>query len=946
LLLFLAGQVFFSKLSAQAILENRNNFIEAESWILFEDYSEALEIYLDLLRIYPTNSNLKYRIGQCYVNIPGEKEKAIPYLEDAVKNINPKYKEGKFKEKGAPYDALYYLANAYRITNQFDKALETYEEFKKNLDTKVYNIEIVDFQIESIKNARDLMKIPMYIRNVNLGSNINEAFSEYNPVVSSDESVMVFTRALTFYNALMYSRKVNGVWSGPVNLNEQLRIDVGRDIFPTSLSSDGKTLYLYGSENYDGVIFKSEFENGVWGPLEKLNENINTKYWESHATVSNDNNKLYFTSNRKGTLGGLDIYVSQRDTTGDWGPPLNLGPRINTQYNEETPFLSEDDKNLFFSSRGHFNIGGYDIFYSSLLENGEWSTPMNVGYPLNSTDDDVFFKPVRQGYEGYLANFGPNSAGGQDIYRVELFSENHPRKFIVRGVVRIADLIANAGDKIQVSAINTDDPEKIVVVYADPVTGEYEMILAQGNYEIAYDAPEGEKVVRSISLPLDNPSDSLVVPSTILPRTDFVADMMIEGEGSIAIAEGDSVTFPVTIEPGSVLIVEHWVGDSLLSSEKFNVTDTLFIYKMLPAQGDNRVIFKSTDKFGNTTSAEIDIDVKPAQVTTEVIRPEYTRVIAKKQIDALTRMQEDQAEGQLKKLISNLETRNQQFGKVDDLVNYIKEEAVKQNIDTREVDALSLKVAIKDNVLTQAAVDYLEESATGELKKILANTDIYALNLKTWSDLEKYIVSVSGGEITVEAFNEFAENVLLGKEEGLPTLREKVLAFSEMSDNKEIIQTSVEVTDEKGIGRSGKWLQSVSAESLRKGLTTEEMADMLTMISSMNDDELQEFISKLIRNSDDPVQLWLNSIDLKTKNIKNPRDLILFLLNNKDEVPEESLYNSISKQIIAEDITVEEIRDNLEAAGKKSRWYFWLLASGSLAILVYIYLSRKKKQQK
>ena len=190
-----------------------------------------------------------------------------------------------------------------------------------------------------------------------------------------------------------YSTKTNGQWSGPVNMNELLKVD--RDLFPTSISNDGKTLYLYSSADYDGIIYTSQFENGIWSPLVKLNENINTKYWESHATISHDNKKLYFTSNRKGGYEGLDIYVSERDSTGDWGPAKNLGPVINTPYNEESPFLSKDDKTLFFSSRGHFNMGGYDIFYSTLLPDGEWSVPLNVGFPLNSTDDDVFFKPVK-----------------------------------------------------------------------------------------------------------------------------------------------------------------------------------------------------------------------------------------------------------------------------------------------------------------------------------------------------------------------------------------------------------------------------------------------------------------------------------------------------------------------------------------------------------------------
>jgi tetratricopeptide (TPR) repeat protein len=367
LLSWLLATFINSELISQSRVELKNYFYDAESWILFEDYKEALPSYLLLFKVYPNNSNYKYRIGQCYINTPGEKDKAISYLEDAVKNINPKYKEGKFRETGAPYDALYYLANAYRINNQLDKALETYDLFRKNLDPDVYDSVIVNLQIQSCLNARELMRMPIYVKENNLGNIINEANSEFNPVISDNEDLLIFSKSEAFYDAIFYSTKVNGQWSGPINMNEVLIVD--KDIFPTSLSSDGKTLYLYSSADYDGIIYTSQYENNSWSPLVKLNENINTKYWESHATISHDNKKLYFTSNRKGTLGGLDIYVSKRDSTGDWGPAVNLGSVINSPYNEESPFLSQDDKTLFFSSRGHFNMGGYDIFYSTLLEN-------------------------------------------------------------------------------------------------------------------------------------------------------------------------------------------------------------------------------------------------------------------------------------------------------------------------------------------------------------------------------------------------------------------------------------------------------------------------------------------------------------------------------------------------------------------------------------------------
>jgi tetratricopeptide (TPR) repeat protein len=485
----------------------RNIFYNAESLVLFEDFREALPQYQQLLKAYPDNSNYRYRIGQCYVNIPGEKDKAISYLEDAVKNINPDYSKGKFGETGAPFDALFYLANAYRINNQLDKAITTYNRLRNNLNSELYDSTIVTSHIQSCLNAKTLMNKPDYLKENNLGNVINSTYSEFNPVISDNEDLIVFSRSLTFYDAILYSTKNKGKWSAPANMNELLKVD--KDLYPTSLSKDGKVLYLYSSADYDGNIYTAQFENGKWSPIVKLNNNINTKYWESHATVSHDNKKLYFTSNRKGTLGGLDIYVSKRDSSGDWGTAINLGPVINTPYNEESPFLSRDDKTLFFSSRGHYNMGGYDIFYSTMQDNGQWSVPVNLGYPLNTTDDDLFYDPLEEGFEGYISKDVPGGFGKQDIYRIEKYSNEHPRTFFVRGIVKLAYPAGNLKDGVKISTTNISKPAQKSVVYSNPENGKYMIQLPQGNYDMIYEAEGSEKTARNFDIPLTFPSDTI-----------------------------------------------------------------------------------------------------------------------------------------------------------------------------------------------------------------------------------------------------------------------------------------------------------------------------------------------------------------------------------------------------------------------------------------------------
>ncbi len=601
LLSFLLAMLFNTDLYSQSRVQNKMIFYDAESWVLFEDYKEALPEYLQLLEYYPSNANIKYRIGQCYINIPGEKEKAIRYLEDAVQNINPDYKEGHFRETGAPWDAYYILADAYRITGQIDKAIDTYRLFNKNLDPEVYDSVVVNRQIQSCLIAKELMNKPLFIRETNLGKTINDNNSEYNPVVSDDENMLIFSNSEPFYEALLFSVKANGSWAEPANMNEILKVD--RDIYPSSLSRDGKTLFLYNSEDYDGNIFSTVFSDGTWSPIQKLNDNINTKFWESHAVISHDNKKLYFTSNRKGSIGGLDIYVSTRDNTGNWGPAENLGPVINTPYNEDTPFLSEDDRTLFFSSRGHFNMGGYDIFRSTLLDNGQWSEPENIGYPLNTTDDDLFFQPVKTGNEGYFSKYSPTGYGGEDIYRIEVFSEDHPRNFFVMGLARGADV----NTAVKVSATDTKSPDRSLVVFTNPRSGQFEFQTRQGNYDIIYESAGSEKFRTNVTLPLFNPSDTFRLPDTFLEKSDYTADLAVNAESEVTVDKDEQLTFPLRVEPNSSLVIEHHAADTLVSSNTYSVTDSTFAYTIVPLEGENRISFRLTDPYGNTADAEVSV---------------------------------------------------------------------------------------------------------------------------------------------------------------------------------------------------------------------------------------------------------------------------------------------------------------------------------------------------
>jgi hypothetical protein len=409
--------LFSLTLLSQEIRNQQENFLEAEYFFIYQDYSDALPGYLQLYEKMPENANLAYRIGICYLNISGKKNLSLGFLEAASKNISAKHKEGTINQIAAPYDALYELGNAYRINYQFDKAKESYKKYAETLlsdDTE--NINFIEHEIKVCDNAKKLIAKPVDFTLENMGSLFNDEKSNFNPLISADGKSFAFMVSLKFYDAVMLSRLVNGKWTNPINITPDLQAD--GDLFISCLSADGKTLYFSKSDKYTSDIYCSTFDGVKWAKAVKLNKNINSKGWKSHAFVSEDGNSLVFASDRPGGFGGLDIYISKKEN-GDWGPAVNMGNEINTPFNEDRPFLINGIKTLFFASQDHDNIGGYDIFRSDIQPNGIWSKPQNLGYPLNTPDDNIFFMPVGNGKSGYISIYKENEGlGKEDIYKV------------------------------------------------------------------------------------------------------------------------------------------------------------------------------------------------------------------------------------------------------------------------------------------------------------------------------------------------------------------------------------------------------------------------------------------------------------------------------------------------------------------------------------------------
>ncbi len=366
-------------------------------------YEEAFNRYKNLLTLDPGNSNILFLCGACCLNIQGSEELAVTYLKEAVEGVSTTYKEHSHKESSAPVLTYFMLGQAYHLQNEFDRAVENYEHylvFGTNQDR--LQLEYTTLQIEACGRADKVVrKQPSFEFQSVLDHFDDELPSCSNPVISGDGNILIFLVDYPSDKKIMMTTRSSTLWSRPRVINSEFGM-VG-ETYPVSLSYDGKELYLVHHYYSHSDIFLSRFESGRWSKAEALGPNINGRTSENHASISRDGKTLYFTSDARGGSGSFDIFVSRLNDKGKWGIPTNLGPVINTPYEEHTPFISSNDSILFFSSQGHESIGGVDVFYADLNPDGTWSEPVSLGYPVNTTGEDLFFNPGWNEMDGYYA---------------------------------------------------------------------------------------------------------------------------------------------------------------------------------------------------------------------------------------------------------------------------------------------------------------------------------------------------------------------------------------------------------------------------------------------------------------------------------------------------------------------------------------------------------------
>lgn len=384
----------------------------------YPNYRAALEFYSKANNFNPNNAELNYKMGVCYYYIKKTQE-AISHLE-----------KGQTLDPRVALDLKFYLSKCYHLDYQFDKAIETFIQFRQTLDPQSiseYEAQI-DKEIKECKTGKELVSNPVRVVIENMDKNVNSNKPDYSPVVSADRSVLFFTsmrpnttgggidesRNQYFEDIYFTVKDSSGNWGLAQNPGKPLNSENHDAV--VGLSADGQQIYIYKGET-TGDIYSSKLDGNIWQKPESLGKNINSPYHESSASFSYDFLTVYFVSNRPGGYGGHDIYKSKKDDNGKWGIAENLGGDINTPFEEAAIFAHPDGKTFYFSSKGHNTMGGYDIF-KIIYENGKWSAPVNLGYPINTTGDDVFFSISADGKYGYYSSSAPGGLGSQDVYQI------------------------------------------------------------------------------------------------------------------------------------------------------------------------------------------------------------------------------------------------------------------------------------------------------------------------------------------------------------------------------------------------------------------------------------------------------------------------------------------------------------------------------------------------
>ncbi len=482
---------------------------------------EALKLYTEANEMKPDDGSILFHIGQCYYSLQ-QLDEAMEYLQKA-----------EAADSNANEDLNLGLGMVYQQENQLDKAIAEFHchERKYKDDPKMLLQDYVNHLTAECVLAKEMEKHPVNVKIRNAGENINSGYDDKSPSVTANGTVLIFTSTRPF-SEMSGTESLDGgggmqgfdnvyicKWDsaksdwGP---SEPIDGDVNEPQAHTSCSSispDGNYLFLYKNNTHGsylgGDIYTSKVsKKGKWAVPISLGPPVNTSFYEDGACLSPDGNTLYFISERPGGYGRADIYKAHKISRTEWGRPENLGPVVNSSYDEGAPFMAPDGHTLFFSSDGHTSMGGYDIFKTSMNDSNQWTTPVNLGYPINTVGNEKNFTISADARTGYFSSDRKGGMGGRDIYIVDLSNysvlagdanSSQPKGYsILRGTVS-----NHKGEPMEgVRIIISDSTEAKVATLSTSSEGFYFITLkGDAKYKVKVSEKEYRSSTKLINLP-------------------------------------------------------------------------------------------------------------------------------------------------------------------------------------------------------------------------------------------------------------------------------------------------------------------------------------------------------------------------------------------------------------------------------------------------------------
>lgn len=470
--------------------------LTAKDFLEYDDYNRALEEFLKLYKDKKDNLEINFDIGYCYLHINDDRSKAIPYLEYVYKNDK------------AGIELTLNLGLAYMYNYDFNKAIQYFNEYRSKISPKKY--EEVDRYIENCENGKVLLKNPVNVTFQNLGKTINTKFPDYYPFITQNESVLYFTSRREgnarkikswqgYYTAdIYYSNVKSGEWTKPKNIGSA--INTLEDEQCVGITPDGKNMIIYmdnGIVSGDLFITSTTKSKAFPKPI-PFPEPINTKDLELEACITQDGNMLIVASDRPGSLGGADLFMFKKLPNGEWGAAKNMGPNINTVYNEAFPVYDEKNKIIYFASEGHTNMGGYDIFKSKFnVETQEFGPAVNMGYPINTPEDNMEFTLAENKHDGYVSAVRKEGFGDLDIYKI-IFNDIEVRPSIIKGIVSVDDSLKGDIDAF-ITITDVATKEELDAKNANPKSGKFIFAVDPGKkYILTVTSPGFEDITQEV----------------------------------------------------------------------------------------------------------------------------------------------------------------------------------------------------------------------------------------------------------------------------------------------------------------------------------------------------------------------------------------------------------------------------------------------------------------